>query len=322
MTQQTQPHEDDFLDDPFLTADTNLDTSGMSAELIAKMNAKFGRAPRRQEDGFDLRPQVLRSPAEEYRAMLQDPEIRKELAERDPAFADRFEAEEIDRIVTEFRQRNPDYLKTTKNAHVVIQSLAKKYLGKDWLDQDEAAAELWRAGKWSVDELTNQFKSCLRAGLLDVRRGTAKSLSESEELEVVALIRIGNLPAAIVRFVELSFSGKLPAYQSAEKFLAQQPELASQAAIFVWFNSQPSRLDVDEFKRFQSEKLSGVRLLTYQLVDQAWGEWRKENKPSYLFPNGINPEPSTREDLDDLSTQEIEDRYQQAVRDYRRGRSL
>jgi len=318
----TQSAQEEFLNDPWLTPDTHLDTAGLSADTRAKIDAKFGRAPKKQDDGFELRPEVLRGPSEEYAEMLRDPAVRKELAERGGAEeVERYEMEEIERVIAAFRQANPDYLKTARNGDVVIGALAQKHLHKDWLSNDEAGRELWAIGKWTVQELTAQYRACLAAGQLDVPRGTAKTLSESEELQVIALIRTGNLPAAIIRFVALSYSGRLPTYQSAEKFLAEQPELASRAALFVWANNQPS-LDPEEFKQFQNEKLSGVRLLTYGLIDRAWAEWRKENRRSHLFPNGVNPEPTTRENLDDLSTEEINDRYQQAVRDFRRGRNL
>lgn len=313
--------QEEFLNDPFLGPDVCLDTSGMSRDTIAKMNSKLGREPRRQDDGFGLRPEVIRSPTEEYAAMMRDPEVRKELAERDPGFAEKYEESEREKVVAEFRHRNPDYLKTSRNASTVIQSLAKKVLGKDWLDIEEAQHELWLAGKFTVPGLTAEFKKCLRAGLLDVPRGTAKELSEADELEVIAKIRVGDTSGAIIRYVELAFSGRLPEYKSAESFLRRQPELASSAALFVWANNQPS-LDLEDFKRFQNEKLSGVRLLTYHLIDGAWAEWKKENRRSHLFPNGMNPAPPAREDLDDLSTEEINDRYTQAVRQFRRDRNL
>src|SRR6185437_9612687 len=254
MTQHTQNTGDDFLDDPFLTADVNLDTSAMSAQAISKMNAKLGRTEKKQDDGFGgLNPQVIRSQAEEYRALLADPAVRREMAERGGAEeVERYEMEEIERVIAAFRQANPDYLKTARNGDVVIGALAQKHLHKDWLSNDEAGRELWAIGKWTVQELTAQYRACLAAGQLDVPRGTAKTLSESEELQVIALIRTGNLPAAIIRFVALSYSGRLPTYQSAEKFLAEQPELASRAALFVWANNQPS-LDPEEFKQFQNE---------------------------------------------------------------------
>ena len=318
---QKDSAQDEFLADPFLTADVNIDTRAMSTETVSKMNAKFGRTEKKQDDGFGLRPEVIRSQAEEYAALLRDPAVRREMAERGGAEeVERYEKQEREKVVAAFRQANPDYLKTPRNGDAVIQALAKRYLQRDWLSNEDAACELWAEGKWTVQELTAQYKACLAAGELDVPRGTAKVLSESEELQVLAKIRVGDTSGAIIRFVELSFSGRLPAFQSAEKFLAEQPELASKAALFVWANSQAA-LSLEEFQQFQSERLSGTRLLTYALIDRAFAEWKKGNKRSYLFPNGA-PETATRENLDDLSNEEINERLTRAVRDYRRGRSL
>lgn len=317
MTQPQESAENEFLNDPFLDGTTNLDTSGMSAETVAKMNEKFNRVEKKRDDGFGLNPEIIRDPAEEYRAMLQDPEVRKELAARDPEFAKRYEKEEIKRVVAEFRRKSPSYLMTDHNADTVIQSLAKSETGTDWLSNDAAAALLWRSGKWTVDKLTTEFRRCLQAGALDVPRGTAKVLSETEELRVIARLRTGDIPGAILLFVELSFAGRLPAYRSAERFLAEQPELASKAALFVWANNQPS-LNLEEFEQFQNEKLSGVRLLTYDLIDRAWNGWQTGKMLTNLYPNanGSNPQLTGPEDLDDLSDEELDRRLLQARKDH------
>ncbi|MGC1871972.1 MAG: hypothetical protein WA700_13540 [Acidobacteriaceae bacterium] len=316
MTQPQESAENEFLNDPFLDATTNLDLSGMSAETVTAMNKKFNRVEKKRDDGFGLNPEIIRDPREEYRALLADPDVRAELAQRDPTFAKRYETEEIERVVAEFRRKNPSYLMTDHNADTVIQSLAKSETGTDWLSNDAAAALLWRSGKWTVDRLTAEFRKCLQAGLLDVPRGAAKILSETEELRVIARLRTGDIPGAILLFVELSFAGKLPAYRSAEKFLAEQPELASKAALFVWANNQPS-LNIEEFEQFQNEKLSGVRLLTYDMIDRAWNGWQTGQLLDNLYPNanGSNPQPTESENLDDLSDQELDRRLLQARKD-------
>src|SRR5665213_1067169 len=111
-----------LLDDPFYGPDVNLDMAGFSPELREKLR------PTKKDDWGDLVPEIVRSPREEYAAMLADPDVRKEIAERDPAFAERYAEEEAERVVVEFRRANPGYLKTQRNADRVVGALAKRHL--------------------------------------------------------------------------------------------------------------------------------------------------------------------------------------------------
>src|SRR5665213_2826861 len=193
-----------LLDDPFYGPDVNLDMAGFSPELREKLR------PTKKDDWGDLAPEIVRSPREEYAAMLADPDVRKELAERDPAFAGRYADEQMESIVAEFRRMNPSYLKTAKNAGVVIGGLAKRYLGKDWLDNDDAMAELYSIGKWTTAELTGEYQRAASSGLLDVPVGTAKPLSRREELDVIATLRSAGTEAALTTYLKYAIGGTLP----------------------------------------------------------------------------------------------------------------
>lgn len=205
----TKRQNENWLNDPWLK-DANLDTSAMSSEDKAALAAKQGRKQSVFETGnvwgANLVPEVIKSESEELREMLADPEIRKELAERDPVFAQKYEEEQIEAVVTEFRRANKDYLPTDRNSETVIQSLARKHLQKDWLDTEAAASELFKLGKWTVAELTAQFKQCLRAGAVDIPRGRTRPLSRAEEADVISLVRCNDLDNAIVQFITYSLA--------------------------------------------------------------------------------------------------------------------
>jgi hypothetical protein len=306
-----------WLDDPWLKG-ANLDTSGMSSEDKAALAAKQGRKQSIFETGdvwgANPVPEVIKSESEELREMLSDPEIRRELAERDPVFAQKYEEEQIEAVVTEFRRANRDYIPTDRNSETVIQALARKYLQKDWLSNDEAAASLFKLGKWTVAELTAQFKQCLRAGAVDIRRGTTRQLSTDEKADVISLIRIGDLNNAIVQFITYAFGGNLPHsdYADPRDLMKRHPALARQAVEFVWYHTKPG-LDPVEFNQFKTERLTHIQIPTLGLVEQAWSEWQDSRTNQRRYPHLFGgksqaesePEPQppqTREQLEESFT--------------------
>lgn len=324
-TTETTNRVERLLSDPFFDANSNVDLAGFTLEERSEINRRLGR-PEKKENPFDtLCPDVItntRSPREEYAEMLRDPEVRAELAQRDPRFAEQYEAEEIERIVAEFRRKNPDYIKTERNADAVIGALAKAHLGKDWLDNEDAAAELYRAGHWSVDELTKQFKAYLKAGLLDVSRGQTKELTKAEKLDVIAAIRESCPEVAIVRYLTHAFGGKLPyEFHGPRQFMATYPQLCSKAALFVWLNSRVG-LDQDEFAEFQKSQLSRTPLLTFELIDDAWRAWQESKRRSHLFSavDDFKQRTAEPEDLDHLTDAELDRRLLQARKEARQSR--
>lgn len=265
-----------------------------------------------------MNPEIIRDPAEEYRALLQDPEIRKELAARDPEFAKRFEKEEIRRIVGVFRQRNPSYLadKAGHNASIIFSALAEKHLHQYGLDVDEAASELWRAGKFTLAEIEGQYQTCLAAGVLRVPRGTVKQLTEKQKLEVIASIRLEQPEVAVIRYLQHAFGGKIP-YEfdhDVRQFMAAYPELCSEAAVFVWRNTHPD-IDDAEFQEFHQAKLANAPLLTVELLENAFEAWQKSKWQSRALGavDDFREQAAERtEDLDDLSDAELDRRLLQA----------
>ena len=306
-----------WLNDPWLEG-ANIDTAGWTPERKAALAKKQGRRQSIYEHDSegDLRPEIIRSERDELISLLADPEVKAELARRDPQFAQRYEEGQIEAVVTEFRKANPDYLRTDRNADAVIQGLGRKYLGKhkDWLSNDEVSAELYKLGKFTVDELTAQFKRCFRAGVVDVPKGKTRPLSKHEEADVVSLVRCGDPSNAVVAYLTYAFGGRLPEvdYSSPRDLLRKHPEVARAAAIFVWKTSKPG-LDPEQFAEFERDRLSHIAMPTVTLIEQAYEEWM-ENRPrrSYLFQSTSQPtapeehEPQPKIDYDSMPDEQLD----------------
>lgn len=317
----TDRNEDEWLNDPFLDATT--DVSNLTPEQKRKFRAKVGIPEPRQHDELgDLNPYVISNAKQEYQDMLRDPAVRAELAQRDPKFAEQYQAEQIEAVVAEFRERNPEYLETARNAAAVIQPLARKYLRKYSLDEQEAGEELYRAGHWTVKNLEAQYKACLKAGTLDVPKGHTKQLTDQEKLEVLAILRGGDDEGAVLRYLDLAFGGSIPqqGIRTPQQLMARYPDAFNEAAVFVWVNS---RTDVtpDELRDFQREKLAQIPLLSIMLISQAWHEWNK-GRHTAKMQGAVDRFRRTQqeEDLDSLSDAEIDRRLQQARREAMRVR--
>jgi hypothetical protein len=284
-------------------------TLSTAQTLISKLR------PTKKDDWGDLVPEIVRSPQEEYSAMLNDPKIRAELAERDPAFAERYAEEEAERIVVEFRRANPGYLKTKRNADRVVGALAKRHLGKDWLTRGDATTELFKAGHWSVEEITAEYQAALAAGELDVPRGTTKPLSRREELDVIATIRQQGPEAAIIAYLTHALGGELPrAYRKTSDFLVDYPELATQASWFVWLNSRAA-IDGETLAAFQSY-FGNPELPTVAMLDGSWFEFSQLPQRKYpgLYGHAASEEEPEPEDLENLSNEQLDRRILEARR--------
>jgi hypothetical protein len=248
--------------------------------------------------------------------MLADPKTREELGKRDPNFHAAYADERIDAECAEFRRRNPDYLCSEKNLKLITQTMSQKLLKKDWLSDDDAETELYEAGHWNVESLTNAYKYLLRRGLLDVPAGTYRELTESEKMQLVAQIRMGDLDEAALNYVSWS-TGGLEGYDSPADFLAKNPVLSSRAAEFVFINSRAGTVDMQDYREFKKQRLTGQRILTADLISRAYDVWTKARKPSFLFPNHVSePEPqSETENYAGLTDEEVREKYQSALRE-------
>jgi hypothetical protein len=299
--------------DPF-AQDANLDLSGYilpsktSDEELNQLVDKHGF------NQVDFK-QSFKAPSVEE--MLSNPETREELAKIDPNFHAAYADEQIDAACAEFRRRNPDYLCSEKNLKAITQTMAVKLLGKDFLSDDDAETELYETGHWTAEHLTNAYRYLLRRGLLEVPKGTFRELTNAEQTQLIAQIRMGELEEAVVNYVSWSTTGSLDGYNSPSHFLSENPQLASKAAEFVFIQHRAGTIDLDDFRAFKAARLRGQKILTVDLINRAYDIWKKESKRSFLFPNHTpEPEPQFEaENYAGLTDDEVRDKYQAALRD-------
>jgi hypothetical protein len=161
---------EEILNDPFASG-MNLDLTGY---FLPEATPNEQRTEAHDNNGFnrvDFR-QGFSAPTVEQ--MLANPETREALAERDPNFREQYAEEMVAKVCGQFRDKHPEYYCTDRNFSTLIQTLAVKLLKKDYLSDDDAERELFDAGHWTVDQLSSCYKYLLKAGKLDVPRGTIR----------------------------------------------------------------------------------------------------------------------------------------------------
>jgi hypothetical protein len=309
-----QSDPDNFLDDPWL--DAGFDQTYLSDENREAFRKKFGIKDK-PKDPFD-RP-VFENKNEDFASRLYDslrnPEVIEELSARDPQWRTKHKASLIDGTIERFRQANPFYHGSEKNAAVLTRFLNNKYLHRDWLEDEAAASDLFDIGKLTVETLNEAFAACSAQGLLDVDPGSYKRLSKKEELAVIASSQLEGPAEAVIQYLEYAYSGKVPRGGTTtvvNKFRTEHPDLLNRAILFVWRASRPESLNDEIFEQFRSDLLAAHPLLTMQLTEQFYINWCKPTRRTALFPNGQEQAERTVENLDDLSDDEIEWRLKEA----------
>jgi len=319
------PDEQSALDDPWLT-DT-LELTGRSEGFKEAFRAKFGiKLPERSAFDVALDNRAEENPAARLKtslnALMRSNEGRQELSERDPKWRKTYLDNIIEQTVLEFRRYVPDYFVSEWNANTLTDYLAKKYLGKDWLESDDAARELFEVDRWTVETLQEAYDACLAAGQLQVPKGNIKPLSKQQQLEVIAQAQMDGPAEAIVRYIELAM-GELPDGNNAAavtRFRANNPKVCNEGTLFVFRNLHGNSMSDSEFAEFEQMMLARSPLLTYQQLLDGYAEFRRASKPSALFPNG---RPAVLEDdPNDLSDEELSQRILQARRAARSARSV
>jgi hypothetical protein len=301
--------------------DANMDTRGFSPETLARLGL-LNQEPdeifeMEDKDGLnriaDLGPKNLR-------AMLQnpDPEMLEAMAERDPKLREQIAEKNAERISLAFRAKNPDYVRSARNSRTLIQTMAREHLLADHLDDNEAIRSLYASGKWTVETLNVAYKRLLNAGRLDVPKGTTRELTKEEKLRIIALLRTWDIESALMSYISYSLGPNAPTFDSPEGLLAAFPNLASDAALFVWFHSQADAIDRDQFRHFRRTKLAGRPMLTVDLIDRAWQAYQKELANPRVTPpvDTASPATGTRDHFDNLSDADFTALRLEAIAEY------
>jgi hypothetical protein len=238
-----------WLDDPFV--DANFDWRQLRDEEQQRaFRRHFGLSePAHNDDPFAVNePPPPGSLRKQLISLANEPEVRQELAKRNPLAWARNEAETVEEVIHEFRKATPDFKKSRQNERELIKFLCDKHLdGRDYGDSDRAALELLRAGAWSLESLQEAFQKCSAAGQLDMPEGRARELTQSERLGVIALLQAAGPGAAIERYVGLSMA-VLPEFMSPHDVViwrAEHPDVNNNAVAFVFKHSRPDVSDGD-----------------------------------------------------------------------------
>jgi hypothetical protein len=298
------------LNDPWAEG-VNLDLSGFNLAHAASVPDDDGTDPVLGNRLTSSGPQALK-----IKKLLEnpDPELIAELSERDPKFKAYFIEDLTKRVGAEFRAKNPTYQTTDRNTSTLLKFLGKRHLeASEFLDDDAIMDTLAEQGFFTADNLTAAYQSLLTTGKLDVPAGQTRSLTKQERLDVLSMIRTGEVENAVVQFVVYSFGGRLPKFESQRDFLRSHPKLASEAAMWVWANN---RTDVTPqmFREFRTQKLDHLSVLTIALINSAWEEFREDRK---AIAQQEPPAPElSRSDIDDLPDAEFENLRSASIRNY------
>jgi hypothetical protein len=166
--------------------------------------------------------------------------------------------------------------------------------------------------EFTTENLHNAFVALTRAGDLQMRPGTAKSLSKAEQLHVISLAKAGQVADAISTFLSYSLPDAEDQWEDETAFLSDPDTLAvrNRACYFVWKQSRPI-LETAAWHEFLRQYFAGRPIRTVADYDAAWQQFEQHERSAYrdqlLSSNRTEPSPEkVAQTLDDLSDDEIE----------------
>ncbi|WP_433965139.1 hypothetical protein [Tunturiibacter gelidiferens] len=298
------------------------DTSAMWLDEFDHQRAEYAQTKKPQPDAWEDFGGVAR-PGRNFGAaadLENDTATQNELARRDPnGFGVKLAEIRQEKVVNEFRRLNPSYVPNEKNQKAVYKYIRDFQLQDSNLHLDDVDDEAYKAGLWTVENLTQVFRHLSAKGRLDMPAKTIKALSREEKLDVISYIRTGSLQDAVVAYITHSYGGNLPHYSSARDLFTRYPDLASSASKFVFYHSRGTISQAD-WEAFDREKLAGVPILTFELIRVAYDDWvflRELNKDAKAAVVAA-PAPPSEEDLNQLSDEELNKRIIEEQKQWRR----
>jgi len=236
--------------------------------------------------------------------LRDDPDIVRELQEKDPTAYEAFLDTRTEEVARLFRAQNPKYVRSERNQAAVVAHLLKKHLGIDYLEGHEAITEAFNHGVWTVANLQHAYQELLSAGALDVPAGETRALNEQDMLKVVAALRLHGPDAALTEYIAAALGGR--SRKGFESLMTEFPELAKRAVSFVFFHMRG--MDKASFQAFQKAKINQMVLPTLASLDDAWTSFALEryeateaaaNRPQ-------QPKAPTEADYSSMTDAEIE----------------
>ncbi len=276
-----------FLNDGFAPLDLS-----SSPDLQAKPSEGFG--PDRH--GFH---NVDMGQANPLKAFAQNPDddalARVATETGDPELADKFRDDTEGAEAEAFVASHPAYFRSDENFEAI----------KDYMDEHRLA--------FTRENLHTAFVTLSRAGRLETKPGTAKSLSEQEKLHVIALCKAGQIEDAISQFLDYSLPDASDLWENETAFLSDPDTLSvrNRACYFVWQQTRPV-LESEEWHTFLKSYFRNRPVRTVNDLDQAWVQFQQHERSAFrsqLLSPDHNESPSPKQitdGLDDLNDDEIE----------------
>jgi hypothetical protein len=277
--------------------------------------------------GRGLGSSALKQAVEE---LAHDPEVQEQVAREtgNPELLKEWQYGRAEQVAIEFMRLNPSYHRCEENWEALIQTLALNALGwhEDMATTEEVQEELITRGFWTVENLTSAFRSLSRQGVLEVKPGQPRTLTERERRAIAMQASSGDIEGAIARYLlRRAPEEKAHAFMDAPTTIdaldeVADPELARivrEAVWFCWENGRPNYSPNRERRRFMQDYIAG-RIPTARLLDEAWAACQAAEKDA--LRSGLLQQVSEPDDtqhapnLDGLSDEAIDSLYHRTLR--------
>lgn len=279
--------------------------------------------------GLGLGSRALKQGIEE---LVNDVEVQEQVAKEtgNPELLQNLQNSRAEALVREFMRKNPSYHRCLENFDRLVQTVAYNALG--WLEDEataeEAQEELIRQGLFTIENLTAAFHALSRAGVLEVKPGQPRTLTEHQKRMIAMEAAGGNVESAIARYLQFRLPEQV-ADEVKELFGIDEvldrladPELkqiVAEAVFFTWEHSRCDYSPTPERRRALREYVGG-RIPTVRLLDAAWARIQKDESDamrSSLVQQFEQEQPShAAPDLEGLSDAEVDRLYHQTLRQF------
>jgi hypothetical protein len=259
------------------------------------------------------------------RNFVEDPDVsaleRVGAETGDPNYAREARERRAETVAGAFKRKCPAYWPSEQNYETIVETLAYNVLPTSQQDGDseELVDALMSAGAWTVENLQAVYLALNRQGLLQMREGVARNLSDSERLHVSRLAQNGKAFEAIEEFLRYSLPEEEltvdmthdPAYRG----------LLDTAVLYVWELGQSDYTPTVERRNFIGRYAAG-RPLTLYLVAQAWEACKQsegKHERGELLSQYEHPEetrPHGAKQLDELDDATVNRLYHDSLRAY------
>jgi hypothetical protein len=202
----------------------------------------------------------------------------------DPDLAEHVRDDQEGTVAEEFVRTHKGYYCTDDNYTLIREYMDEKHLA------------------FTADNLHAAFTALSKSGQLEMKPGTAKSLSESQQLHVISLVKAGQLDDGLSTYLSYSLPDANEQWSNMTEFFSDPATLSvrNNAVFFCWYHSRPVQFSA-EFDTFQQQYFRMRPIITLSDLDSCYDAFQA-NERSVLRDQMIHDtQPQTRQDLDDLS---------------------